>query len=634
MKDILLVAPYEELFESCSQLIKEKNIKNVEVVLVKTEEEYNLEAIVNEKSPLVVISRGGIYSKIKDMFGSIAVVEMKISAYDIVNSIKEIFDIEEAVAVLGYENITYGFDILETIKKVNVVKVKREEGKDLRASIEECVKKGIKVFMGDTKVTRVCEEMGHKCYLIRSGEASVVSALEKADEILRILKDQMENSKRYEALMDCVHDGVIATDEESRIVAYNNTAQEILGIEKNEFLGKKIDELFPEEKDKPSFYNNRSVYDVIEKINGVNVTLTRIPIKVLDEDKGSVSVFQDIRKLQKFEQKVRAQLSGKGLKAKYEFSDIIYESSVMKKAVDKAKKFSLFDSTVLIQGSSGVGKELFVQSMHSYSHRKRGPFVAINCGALPESIIESELFGYEEGAFTGSKKGGKPGVFEMAHKGTIFLDEISELPINIQSQLLRVIQEREIMRLGDNKVIPLDIRIICATNKSLRKMVEEGKFREDLFFRINTLSFVIPPLKKRIEDIKVLSDFYLEKYCKKYSKEVKGFTPEAIKVLSENEFKGNVRELQNLIERAVILCDKNIIDQKDIIDEDMEDFKNDGTENEEEFLEKDYSLKELENKYINYIFQREEGSVKKACEILKIDRTTLWRKMKDNSEVL
>ena len=558
---------------------------------------------------------------------------MRVGAYDIIGSLKDIFESNETVAVLGFENITYGFDLLQSIKKVNAIKINRQHGEDIGSVIQNCVDKGIKTFMGDTRVSKVCQEMGYPCYLIRSGETSVMNALAKAEEILRIIKEQIEDNKRYAALMDYVHDGVIATDEEDRIVAYNSVAQGIFGIEKVELIGKKMNEVFSDTDGEVLVYDDKPVYDVIKKVNNKSITLTQIPIGVLGEHKGSVSIFQDVKKLQRFEQKVRTQLLGKGFKAKYNFDDIIFESDAMKTCVGKAKKFSRYDSTILIQGSSGVGKELFAQSIHNFSNRSKGPFVALNCGALPESIIESELFGYEEGAFTGSKKGGRTGVFEMAHKGTIFLDEISEIPINIQSQLLRVIQEREIMRLGDNKVINLDIRIICATNKNLKKMVAEGKFREDLYYRINTLSFSIPRLKGRVNDIRILSEFYLEEYRKKYSKKIGGFTEKALEVLTSNEFKGNVRELQNLIERAVILCDGDLISEHDFedeIDAFGDKFLNGGLA--DEMFEKQCSLKAFENKYIQYVFEKEGGSVKKVCEILKIDRTTLWRKMKESQQ--
>ena len=630
MKDILIIAPYGELYEICKNVIAKNNFKNIDVVEADTDGKTDFKELVESKKPIVIISRGGVYRKIKEMFSSVAVVEMRIEAYDILYSLKDVFELNEKVAVLGVDNITYGFDILQNMKNINIVKINREQGEEVTAVIRRCMEQGIKTFMGDARVLKACNEMGVRSFLIRSSEFSVLNSIEKAKEILRIIKAQIESSQRYGALMDCMHDGVIATDEENRIVTYNSIAEDILGIKKKDFIGKKIDEVLANTKNDNLFIGSEPIYDVIRRINGSSVTFTQIPIKVLDEHKGYVSVFQDVKKLQKFEQKVRKQLLGKGFEAKYNFEDIVYCSEAMEKSISKAKKFSLYDSTILIHGKSGVGKELFAQSIHNHSRRRNGPFVALNCGALPESIIESELFGYEEGAFTGSKKGGRAGVFEMAHRGTIFLDEISEIPLHIQSQLLRVIQEREIMRLGDNKVIPLDIRIICASNKDLKAMVAEGKFREDLFYRINTLSFSIPPLKDRHGDIKLLSEYYLKKYSDKYGKDIVGISDDAMEYLMKNEFKGNVRELQNVIERAVILCDEKYI-SKEYFTEELYEKESQVAESTAEnmLFEQMLSLKDLEKEYINYVFEKQGGAVKKICDILKIDRSTLWRKMKE-----
>lgn len=199
-----------------------------------------------------------------------------------------------------------------------------------------------------------------------------------------------------------------------------------------------------------------------------------------------------------------------------------------------------------------MGKKLFSQSIHNSSKRKTGPFVAINCSALPANLIESELFGYVDGAFTGAVKGGKAGIFELAHGGTIFLDELGELPIEFQSRLLRVIQEREVMRIGDDKIIPIDARIISTTNKNLKEMVNRGEFREDLYFRINILKLDILPLNKRREDIEELSKFFMKKYLTKYNKNISGMTKEVLNYLLQYDYKGNIRELQGIINRLDI----------------------------------------------------------------------------------
>lgn len=633
MKEIVVVAPYEELYETALKVIEKKKFDNVEVIpsdLCSTADVVGLG--INEDVS-VIISRGGTYTLIKERLKNVSVIELETSAYDIMSSIKDVIDRDEPAAVLGFENIISGVELLEGLKRLNIHKVKLDKTVPMIDTIKECAKSGIGIFIGDTLVEKTCLELGYECHLIKNGEASLTGALDRAQEIILATKSEIERNKRYAALMDCVHDGVIATDEENRIMEYNSVAREILGADKNELIGKCANQVFEGMKNGVfDMGDNTLVMDEIRKIKGTKVTITKVPITVKGENKGFVAVFQDVKKLQNYEKKIRTQLLGDGFTAKYTFDDIIHQSAEMDKTINIAKKFSGYDSSILIQGSSGVGKELFAQSIHNISSRRLGPFVAVNCAALPPSLIESELFGYEEGAFTGSKKGGRAGMFEMAHKGTIFLDEISELPLDIQGRLLRVIQEKEIMRLGDNKVIPLDIRIICATNRGLREMVAEGKFREDLLFRINTLVFIIPKLNERREDIGILSHYFLKNFCLKYGKAISGFSSSAMGYLMDYDYQGNVRELQNFVERAVIICETNEItidDFNDIVRGTRDKgIKRISFEEKKDLFDMGIALKDLEEMYIEHVFNKFGESAKKTCEVLKIDRSTLWRKMR------
>ncbi|MDF2531315.1 MAG: sigma-54-dependent Fis family transcriptional regulator, partial [Clostridia bacterium] len=278
-------------------------------------------------------------------------------------------------------------------------------------------------------------------------------------------------------------------------------------------------------------------------------------------------------------------------------------------------------------GPSGVGKELMAQSIHNVSRRASGPFVPINCAALPPSLIESELFGYEEGAFTGAKKGGKAGLFELAHGGTIFLDEISELPLDLQGRLLRVIQEKEVMRIGDDRVIPVDVRVVCASNRDLGEQVKAGKFRRDLLYRINILTLNIPPLNERREDIVALAEFFVKIYGQKYGRLPISLSEEVLIYLKRFHYEGNVRELQGMMERAVITCENGLILINNICDVSTETISA-STDLQGLFTEEP-TLRELENQYITYIHDKYSGSVGNICKVLGIDRSTLWRKKKE-----
>jgi transcriptional regulator with PAS, ATPase and Fis domain len=302
---------------------------------------------------------------------------------------------------------------------------------------------------------------------------------------------------------------------------------------------------------------------------------------------------------------------------------VVISSRQMKKVMEMSVHVGKFDCTVLIQGESGVGKEIIAQTIVQSSERKEGPFIKINCGAIPETLLESELFGYEKGAFTGADPKGKTGMFEMANKGTILLDEVGEIPISLQVKLLRVLQEKEIIRVGGTKPIKLNIRIIAATNQNLEEMVREGTFREDLYYRINVVSIIIPPLRKRPDDIPALTKHFLHKFNKKYNLN-KSISPQLQDLLLTYPWPGNVRELQNLIENLVILTQDDVITPEHLPAKFLE-HRNNVTPNLVE-INKILPLKEavniLETNLIKEAMQR-FGTTRRAASILKVDQSTL-----------
>lgn len=292
--------------------------------------------------------------------------------------------------------------------------------------------------------------------------------------------------------------------------------------------------------------------------------LTRIPILAENEVTGAVFFLNSEKKISEADRQLRLTSTKKGFIAKRSFETMIFHSPVMLETVNRAKVYSKMNSTVLLTGETGTGKEFFAQSIHNASPRRNGPFVAVNCSAFSTSLLESELFGYEEGAFTGAKKAGKAGVFELAHGGTIFLDEIGEIDATVQSRLLRVIQEREVMRLGGDRVIPIDVRIIAATNRDLKKETEKGKFRLDLYYRINVLNIEIPPLRRRLEDIYPLARQLLNEKNELLQCKVTGFDARTLNFFSKYSWPGNIRELSNIIEKVVALTQSGEV-QFDVI---------------------------------------------------------------------
>lgn len=457
--------------------------------------------------------------------------------------------------------------------------------------------------------------------MITSGKEAIANAVNEAIRLIEEIKKEKAKTEEIRTILDFIHDGVIAVDKKGKITIYNKMAEKIFRKPSEEVLGKNIEFLIPDTKLYQVMNEKKSQLDALQEIGEIKIATNRVPIIVENEVIGAVATFQEVNTLMKAELKIRKQLLEKGHLAFYRFIDIVHKSEKMSKCIEIAKKYSQLDSTILIFGESGTGKEIFAQSIHNESKRKNGPFVAINCAALPENLLESELFGYAEGAFTGAKKGGKVGLFELAHNGTIFLDEISEMPLSLQSKLLRVMQEKKVMRLGDDKLIPINIRIICATNRDLLKEVNNGNFRQDLFYRINILPLFIPPLRERKEDIIPLAEYFLKKYSKLIGKNILGFTHSAVDYLLSLDYPGNVRELEGIIERACAVCEGKYIDMEDLIFKYFEI-------NQNKIKSQELSIEEQEKNLISKALTESKGNITLAAKLLGIHRTTLWRKIK------
>jgi transcriptional regulator with PAS, ATPase and Fis domain len=352
--------------------------------------------------------------------------------------------------------------------------------------------------------------------------------------------------KNMEVILNEFEDGVLSVNENNQIELVNTSVIKLLNIGKRNLMNKKIAGLidsFEKLADLVEDSQNDNKSAGIYSYNNKKILINIIPVSS-GEVKSRIYTFREIDRIQKIEENVRIKLAEKGYVTKYDCSDIWSKSKKIEVLIEKARSFSKSGMNILITGESGTGKELFAHAIHRNSPRREGPFVAVNFAGLSESLIESELFGYEEGAFTGAKRGGKRGLFEQAHGGTIFLDEIGDAPLNVQSRLLRVLQEKELMRVGGSKIVPVSVRIVAATNTNLKELIENMKFRKDLYFRINTLIMEIPPLRKRKEDL----IYILNKYLKKKYKITKKMSPEAIDCIMAYDWPGNVRELINTAE--------------------------------------------------------------------------------------
>ena len=477
---------------------------------------------------------------------------------------------------------------------------------------------------------------------MENSEESLLRAINTSEQLLDMKRKEQEKQRelkvkleRYELVLNYTHDAIIAVDREGQIDVLNEGAERIMKGKRGECLGRQVDEVLPNTRLKEVMKKGKRELNQLMTINGTLVSTNRIPIIVDGEVMGAVATFQDVKALQDSEQKIRIKLHQKGLFAKYNFEDIIGNSYKLRENISLAKKFARSDATILIQGETGTGKELFAQSIHNASLRAEGPFVAVNCGSLPRNLLEAELFGYVEGAFTGASKGGKMGLFEMAHGGTIFLDEIGEMPVETQVQLLRVLQEKEIRRIGSDRVTPVNIRVITATNRDLYKEIQEKGFREDLYYRLNVLNIVIPPLRERRADIIPIGLKLFDGYADTGQAEDILFVKQLLKKLRDYDWPGNVRELGNMMERAYVLLSQK--EEYEFVDKYIQSYlKISPTEKRTDagdvkagqMSDESGNLENWEMENIVQALKKNHLEITKTAEDLGISRSTLWRKIK------
>ncbi|MGK0465807.1 sigma-54 interaction domain-containing protein [Clostridium sp.] len=446
--------------------------------------------------------------------------------------------------------------------------------------------------------------------------ANLISAKVKEHQMLKQLKTY---AKFMENVIDNINKGVVILSRNHLIIDINNHLVDKLMIQKKDTTGKHILDIFPKlhlDLDIHTHTNNQ-YQEIVYSLPGKQIYLlcSLNPIVVNSEIEGSICLIED------YKDTTQLAYASSIKENEINLKDIIGTNIKFVKFKEKVKSVAIHDSTVLLTGETGTGKELFARSLHSENKRKNCPFIVINCGALPETLIESELFGYEKGAFTGANSMGKHGKFYMANKGTIFLDEIETMPLYLQSKLLRVIERKEIERIGGSKSIAIDVRIIAATNVPLEEMVKKGEFREDLFHRLNVVTLFIPPLRERDRDILVLAQHFIEKFSIRFNKTILGLSEAVQNIFMDYSWKGNVRELQNTIEYAINMEQSNYITVENL----PMQFK--------EFLmiKEVMTLEDVEKNHIRKTLDRfgwsEDGRIE-AAQYLGISRSTIYRKIK------
>jgi PAS domain S-box-containing protein len=659
MIKITVIAPYEEFGE----LFKKTFQKHDEKVHKENEEqsEYEIEVIVEynhkniQKMKLdcnVVIARGFSAYLLRNRESYVPVVEIPVTANDIIRCLiesKKLYG-NKRVVVIGTRNVIYQADNLSEIMGLDVetILMPSQMGGETEKAFAK-LKNHDCVVVGGKPTCDHAHSIGMDNIMIISGRNAMWHAITEAKRIAYIGRIEEEKAQRFKTILDYTFDGIISLDKKNKITVINATCEKILGIKTKDIIGRKIEDVLPKTRFSELISNTDTCLDEVIKHNNMPLAVNKTGIVLKNERVGSVITFQYVSTIQEVEGRIRTKTNEHGHVAKHHFCDILGNSDKIKDTIKMAKKFSEVDSNALIVGKSGTGKEIFAQSIHNSSKRKNEPFVAINCAAIPENLLESELFGYVEGAFTGAAKKGKQGLIELAHRGTLFLDEISEMPLTIQGRFLRVLQEKELMRLGHDRIISVDVRIISATNKDLFDLVEKGKFREDLYYRLDVLKIQLPPLDDRKEDIPLLTDSFINEYAKNsHDGKLCRMTDEAKRRFMELNWNGNIRELKNACERLVVLSESCVIDKMDVervLDYKIQQMKRSGGEkrNGDNMMKRDIdkqgmvNIEDKKNEPLDKMTMTKEKigdmlaqgySKVRIAEIYGIDRTTLWRRMK------
>lgn len=470
--------------------------------------------------------------------------------------------------------------------------------------------------------------------------AAAANSIEQQLRIESVLENKVALLQEKQVIFELINDGLLSIDNDLIITEINERARRILGIDKNGGRGNSINDYILSGVDFSAIIaKKKSIFDQdVAFTTPKGVLACLLSATPITKSNGLVITIREAKSIRRMVNRYA------GSRAVYTFKDIIGESPQIMESIRFAKIAGQSNTNTLILGESGTGKEIFAQAIHNSSDRSHGPFVAINCGALPRDLIQSELFGYAEGAFTGARKQGNPGKFELADGGTIFLDEIGEMPLNAQVNLLRVVETKEVFRLGDKQARPVDVRIIAATNQPLMQAITEKTFREDLYYRLNIFTIQLPPLRLRQGDIEVLIDHFLEQVSLSVAKEKPKIEPEALDAICSYSWPGNIRQLENAIERAVQICQGNVITKADLsrdiiypIDELLANTsKNQNVKQPLMMVKKTEkpeqpelgSLQNVEYVSILNVLKEMNGNIRRSAETLGIARSTLYEKMR------
>ncbi len=561
MHNIIFIAPHTEVYTIAKEVAEELGLsKMVSVVTSTLTECLNVARQAQRDGADVIIARAWTADLIVSSDIAIPVVYIPIGVQDLAETLyqaREKTGLQDPhTALIGSSQMYGEYATFAEILGMNLVMYHSQSTKNsLEDVVREAVSLGADIVVGGITSTLKAQQLGVPSALLVSGRESVRHALQEAKKIVYARKLEQIEQQKLRAILNASRDGIISVNSHGTITLINSAAMRMLHL-RRDVVGNLVEDVFDVPTVSQHIREGKAVQDEMLTISHVDILFSMLPMRIRGENIGSIMILQERSSIAALGKKI--QKASDEFKARYSFANILGKSHSICTVIEKAKRYALSDYSVLIIGETGTGKELFAQAIHSASPFSEGPFVAVNCGAFAPSLLESELFGYEAGAFTGATSKGKVGLFEMAHEGTLFLDEISEMDMHGQSRLLRILEERSIMRLGGTKEIKLRLRIIAASNVNLYERVQKGTFRQDLYYRLKVLHLNLPPLRQREGDVELLA----ENFLKVTGRSNLYLQEQAVHLLCQHTWPGNVRELRYTMESLSMDCQNNQIDSR------------------------------------------------------------------------
>lgn len=550
----IVAVGYRRLNKMLQELAPDFHTKaTVEVLDMGFEQAVNRVRELQATRPVDVVVSAGSNGAYLRQHLEMPVVLVKVGGFDLMQALARAKRLSSHVGLVTYEGMLPDLSPYGELFELGVTQRTYRTEDEARATVRELHGAGAQVFVGSGLVADLADQMGLTGMFLYSADA-VREALDDAVEVARAARIEQAKRERLNAILTQLSDGVIAVDRDERIQTLNPAMAQLLGVPPGPWLGRRLSEVCPELGLQNTLRLAVPDLERIERVKGKALIVNRMPIVEQGVLTGAVLSCQDPISIQRVDRHIRSRIKPQAEAPRYVLEQVLGDSAAIQQVRTLARRCAASPATVLVIGESGTGKELVAQGIHRASERRDMPFVAVNCAAVSESLLESELFGYEEGAFTGARRGGKIGLFEAAHNGTLFLDEVGEMPVSLQTRLLRVLQEREVLRVGATEPTPVNVRVIAATHRDLMAQVRQGLFRLDLYYRLNILRIDMPSLRERLDDVHAIAAALQRQACARLglpTSQVQPLIDALVAQAPHYGWPGNVRELDNLIERLL-----------------------------------------------------------------------------------